>query len=236
MLKLFENYLQNRKQRIVLNGECSEYFPIESGVPQGSVLGPLLFLIYINDLEANIKSKIIFFADDTMLLSIISDPTTTANELNLDHSTIQKWARLWKMEFNPDPTKHATEVLFTCKKTKPDHPQLVVNGQPVKRMDEQKHLGLVIDSKLSFVKHINLKIIAAKKNIGIIKNLSKYLPINVLKQMYKFFFRSHLDYCDFVYHCPPLIQYSRLGISLNGLMESVEDIQYMGALAQSARK
>ena len=71
LLKLFENYLSNRKQRVVLNGSFSEHSSIESGVPQGSVLGPLLFLIYINDLERNIKSNIIFFADDTMLFSTV---------------------------------------------------------------------------------------------------------------------------------------------------------------------
>ena len=67
LLMLFENYLHNKKQRVVLNGSFSDYSVIESGVPQGSVLGPLLFLIYINDLEKNIKSNIKFFADDTML-------------------------------------------------------------------------------------------------------------------------------------------------------------------------
>ena len=74
LLKLFENYLHNRKQRVVLNGTYSDYSLIESGVPQGSVLRPLLFLIYINDLEKNIKSNIKFFADDTVVLSIIKDP------------------------------------------------------------------------------------------------------------------------------------------------------------------
>ena len=69
LLKLFQNYLNNRNQRVVLNGYFSEFSSIESGDPQGSILGPLLFLIYINDLEANIKSNITFFADDTMLFS-----------------------------------------------------------------------------------------------------------------------------------------------------------------------
>ena len=67
LLMLFQNYLNNRKQRVVLNGAFSEYSSIESGIPQGSILGPLLFLIYINDLEKTIKSNIKFFADDTML-------------------------------------------------------------------------------------------------------------------------------------------------------------------------
>ena len=67
LLRLLQNYLDDRKQRVVINGSYSDYSNIESGVPQGSVLGPLLFLVYINDLERNIKSNIKFFADDTML-------------------------------------------------------------------------------------------------------------------------------------------------------------------------
>ena len=118
LLKLFENYLLNRKQRVVLNGTYSDYSIIESGVPQGSVLGPLLFLIYINDLEINIKSNIKFFADDTMLFSIVKDPVISANDLNHDLNIIRRWAHQWKMEFNPDPTKQATGVLFSCKKSR----------------------------------------------------------------------------------------------------------------------
>ena len=84
LLKFFENYLTNRKQRVSINGVNSEYAPLNSGVPQGSVLGPLLFLVFINDLEDGIKSKIKFFADDTMLFSIVRDPNLSAEELNHD--------------------------------------------------------------------------------------------------------------------------------------------------------
>ena len=98
LLKLFQNYLSNRKQRVVLNGFSSEYSSIESGVPQGSVLGPQLFLI-INDLEKNIKSNVKLFADDTMLFSVVNNPAISANEL---------WAYQWKMKFNPDLNKQAT--------------------------------------------------------------------------------------------------------------------------------
>ena len=74
LLDLLENYLSNRKQRVVLNGMESKWDEIRAGVPQGSVLCPLLFLIYINDLEDGIKSKVKFFADDTSLFSIVKDP------------------------------------------------------------------------------------------------------------------------------------------------------------------
>ena len=147
---------------MVLNGSYSSYSTVQSGVPQGSVLGPLLFLIYINDLERNIKSNIKFFVDDTMLYSIVKDPAISANNLNHDLDIIQQWAYQWKMEFNPDPTKQATEVLFSCKKSSPNHPRLIFNGKAVAKVNDQKHLGLILDSRLSFEKHINEKIMKSK--------------------------------------------------------------------------
>ena len=100
-------------------------------------------------------------------------------------------------------------------------------------MNEQKHLGLILDSKLSFEKHLNEKIIKAKKNIGILKQLSKFLPLKTLDQIYKAFVRSHLDYCDIIYHIPSHLNQAPLGVSLNSLMAKVERIQYQAALAIS---
>ena len=233
LLKFFQNYLNNRKQRVVLNGSFSNYSTVESGVPQGSVLGPLLFLIYINDLERNTKSNIKFFADDTMLFSIVKDPVISADNLNHDLNIIQLWAHQWKMEFNPDPTKQATEVLFSCKKSNPNHPQLIFNGTIVEKVNDQKHLGLILDSSLSFEKHLNEKMIKAKKHIGIIKHLSNFLPLKTLDQMYKALVRSHLDYCDIIYHMPSHQNQAPLGVTLSSLMEKVERIQYQAALAIS---
>ena len=155
ILKLFQNYLSDRKQRVVLNGSYSDLSSVESGVPQGSVPGPLLFLVYINDLERNIKSNVKFFADDTMLFSIVKNPELSANDLNHDLGVIHQWAHQWKLEFNPDPTKQATEVLFSCKTSNSSHPHIMFNGTVVAKMNEQKHLGLILDLNLSFKKHIN---------------------------------------------------------------------------------
>ena len=90
LLKHFQNYLSNRKQCVVLNGSHSDYSVIESGVPQGSVLGPLLFLIYINDLKERLNPISSFFADDTMLFSLVKDPEIFANDLNHDLDTIRQ--------------------------------------------------------------------------------------------------------------------------------------------------
>ena len=238
LLKLFEDYLSNRKQRVVLNGSASDYKDIRAGVPQGSVLGPLLFLIYINDLEENIKSQIRFFADDTMLFSTVEkNPATTANELNQDLETISQWAYQWKMEFNPDPTKQATELLFSCKKNPPIHPPLFFNGSVVTKVNEQKHLGLILDEKLSFRSHVNEKITKTKKIIGMIRHLSKYLPIKTLVLMYKSLVRPHFDYGDIIFHIPPQNNGAFGNNNANGnrqlnvLMAKIESVQYQATLA-----
>ena len=196
LLSLIQNYLTNRKQRVIINGTSSDWGQIEAGVPQGSVLGPLLFLVYINDLEDGLKSSVIFFADDTSISSIVSDPSVSAHELNHDLDRISQWAHQWKMSFNPDPTKQAEEILFSHKLASPNHPPIYFNGIEVKRVSDHKHLGLTLDSKLSFVKHINEKISLARKGIGIIKHLASYLPLKSSEQIYKMHARPHLDFCD----------------------------------------
>ena len=102
----------NREQRVVLNGQTSEWRKIKAGVPQGSVLGPLLFLIYINDLPHGITLICKIFADDTSLFSMVLDVNKSINELNSDLERINQWAYQWKMQFNPDPKKQANEVIF----------------------------------------------------------------------------------------------------------------------------
>ena len=173
LLVLLKNYLNNREQRVVLNGKSSDWGKINSGVSQGYVLGPLLFLVYINDLENGIKSSIKFFADDTSLFSVAKDPNVTANELNSDLTLINKWAVQWKMSFNPDPTKPAEEIFFSHKKKPLYHPPIFFNNVEVKRVSEHKHLGLILDSKLTFGSHINEKLAKARKGVGVIEY---YLP------------------------------------------------------------
>ena len=116
LLKLFENYLHNRKHRMVLNGSYSDYSSIESGVPQGSVLGPLLFLVYINDLERNIKSNIKFFTDDTMRFSIVKHLVTSANDLNRDLDMIYQWAHHGKWNLIMTPLSRQLKFYFLVRK------------------------------------------------------------------------------------------------------------------------
>ena len=105
LLSLLTDFLRNRKQRVVLNGQSSSWASMNAGVPQGSILGLLLFLICINDLSDIVQSNPKLFADDTSLFSTVKDSERTANNLNNDLKEINKWAFQWKMGFKPDLTK-----------------------------------------------------------------------------------------------------------------------------------
>ena len=107
LYNLLENYLSNRFQRVLLNGKASSWRPVSAGVPQESILGPLLFLIYINDLPKELKSNAKLFADDTSLFTIVKDKTKSANMFNNDLRRISNWVSNWKMLSNPDPSKLA---------------------------------------------------------------------------------------------------------------------------------
>ena len=93
LLSWFESYLSNRKQRVVIDGQYSQWKNINAGVPQGSVLGPLLFLIYINDITENLESYSLLYADDTSLYDIVDNPDTSSTKLNNDLIEIEKWAK-----------------------------------------------------------------------------------------------------------------------------------------------
>ena len=218
---LLQNYLSNRKQRVVLNGQTSNWADVNAGVPQGSVLGPLLFFIYINDLPEGIQSNVKLFADDTSIFSIVNDVNHSCNELNADLLKINDWAFQWKMSFNPDPNKLATEVIFSHKKIKIVHPPVFFNNLPVSVQTSTKHLGMTLDSKLNFDLHLQEQICKAHRGIGLIKRLQSDLSRKTLLNIYKAYIRPHLDYGDIIYDKP----------NVQNFINRVESVQYNAALA-----
>ena len=185
LLKLFHSFLNDRHQRVVLNDQNSDWAPILAGVPQGSILGPLLFLVYINDLSDNLESLAKLFADDTSLFSTVHDPNHSAKIINGDLNKISEWAYKWKMLFNPDIIKQVQEVIFSRKNIKKGHPIAYFNEAPVAHTACQKHLGMHLDEKLNFSIHINEKIAKANKGIGLIRKLAQILPRKSLITIYK---------------------------------------------------
>ena len=215
---LLENYLSSRLQRII-NGQTSSWRPILAGVPQGSVLGRLIFLIYRNDLPNKLKSNAKLFADGTSLFTIVKDENESANVLNNDLSLISEWAFNWKMLYNADPTKPAQEVLFSRKKKTLNHPTLSLNNIQVERASSQKHLGLILHEKLNFKQHIESAIVKINKGVAHIKKFRYSLPRKSLITIYKVFLRPLIDYGDIIYDEP----------RNESFYEKLESVQYKAA-------
>jgi len=112
---LCQSFLKGKKQRTVLNGQRSSWGIFWRGYPQGFMLGPLLFLIYINDLTAHLECDVKLFADDTSLFTVDQDPNAASENFNHDFSLVSQWAHKWRMSFNPDPHKRAVESRFSKK-------------------------------------------------------------------------------------------------------------------------
>ena len=176
LYNLLENSLSDSFQRVILNGQFSSWKPILAGVPQGSILGPLLFLIYINDLPNGLKSNAKVFGDDTSLFTLVKDKNKSTSILNNNLLLISKWAYNWKMLFNPDPTKPAQEVIFSKKKITQIHPIISLNNIQVERVHYQKYLGIFLNEKLNFKQHVDNAILKMNKGIFVIKKLRHSLP------------------------------------------------------------
>ena len=193
-LDLFKSYLNNRKQCVVVDGIKSSMMDIKAGVPQGSRLGPLLFIIYINDIVKDIESEIFIFADDTTLLTNGTDPAETAAILNRDLEKISSWAETWKVTFNAGKSK---DMIFS-KKVLNNSPPLLLNNIPIVRVNTHKHLGVYLHSSLDWSTQINDVCLKANRKLSVLKSI-KMLNRKTLDLLYKVTIRSVIDYALPIY-------------------------------------
>ena len=154
LLNILIDFLSNMNQRVLFNGEVSAWISVNAGVSQGSISEPLLFLIYINDLSNNLPSNVKLLADNTSLFSVTHDVNLPAKKLNDDLRQISNLAFQWKMSFNPDLNKQTQEVTFIRKIKINIHPLLVFNSNVVSQVNSHKHLGIIIDFKLTFEEYL----------------------------------------------------------------------------------
>ena len=196
LLAWFRCYLTNRKQRVVLPGVESDWNYIRAEVPQGSILGPLLFLLFINDIVTDIGSNVRLFADDTSLYIIVDNPTTAAELLNLDLENIIKWAKTWLVTFNPLKTE---TLLISRNLTKPYHPPLHTDNQIIAEVDTHKHLGIYLSNDCTWHKHIDYVKDKAWARINIMRKLKFELDRKSLETIYLTFIRPILEYGDIVW-------------------------------------
>jgi hypothetical protein len=199
LLRWIRSYLADRQQRVIINGAKSEWGSIKAGVPQGSVLGPLLFLIFINDITYVIRHcKIRLFADDTCLYIEVDDPDAAAVAINRDLEHIQNWADRWLITFSPPKTE---DMLISNKRPRP-HPDLTLDGQPIKRVETHKHLGVHLTKDLSWKTHADETAKKANKCLGVIRPLKHRLDRRSLETLYTSYVRPVIEYADAVWDVP----------------------------------
>ena len=188
------SYLADRRQVVVVEDEKSEISAVKSGVPQGSRLGPLLFIIYMNDIIDDIESDILIFADDTSLFATGSDPAETVLQLNRDLQKISNWAQTWKVKFN---TKKSKDIIFSNKLLN-NSPPLVLNGSNIDRVNTHKHLGIYLSSTLDWSVQIHEVCLKANRKLSVLRSV-KLLSRQTLDILYKITVRSVIDYALPVY-------------------------------------
>ena len=194
-LDTISSYLAGRKQVVVVDGVKSDILEVQAGVPQGSRLGPLLFIIYMNDIVNDIESDILIFADDTSLMATGSDPAETAKQLNRDLVKISQWATKWKVIFN---AKKSKDIIFSNKFLN-NSPPLIFGETFIERVNTHKHLGLFLTSNLDWSVQVNETCLKANKKLAVLRSV-KLLSRQTLDLLYKLTVRSVVDYALPVYY------------------------------------
>lgn len=211
LLSWFKSYLSDRYQRVLVNGQKSEFIKITAGVPQGSVLGPLLFLVYINDLVYVVKyCKIRLFADDTCLFITVDDKFVAANQINSDLDAIEKWSKQWLVSFSAPKT-----VSMIVGHKNQQHPPIYFQNLLIKNVQQHKHVGLWLQSNLWWNYHINEISLKASKKLNILKHFKHKLSRQTLENMYLTFVRPLLEYSSVVWagaHCTNLIKLDKIQV------------------------
>ena len=189
-----EDFLAERKQVVNIKGERSRSKQIKSGIPQGSVLGPLMFLLFVNELPELVNSFLYLFADDNKIWRRIEHPKDKET-LQADLDIIYQWSKTWLMQIHPDKSAH----MRIGEEMENPHFEYIVGTSAVKYSGLEKDIGVEIDTKLSFDDHINNKAKKANMMSGWIRRSFQFMNKEIFNLLYKALVRHHLEYCSSVW-------------------------------------
>ena len=197
VLSWISDFLTDRSQYVSVNGSCSSKIPVFSGVPQGSVLGPILFIYYINDLPSVTDCNLKIFADDTKAYSPINS-IDDRNKLQICINNLNNWTEKWLLKFNSSKCK-----VLHIGENNPQHDYYItVDGKSVKleTTTSEKDLGVYIDPNLTFVDHINTTVSKARSLSGLINYTITFKSSDIMIPLYKAFIRPVLEYANSVWY------------------------------------
>ena len=178
-----------RSQRVVVDGSFSHTAPVVSGVPQGSVLGPLLFLLFINDLPSSVQSNVRLFADDCVIYRLIRSTADTV-KLQEDLNQLAEWEKKWKMTFNIDKC----HIMHITKARKVNKTQYTLHQQPLQTVSQATYLGIEIRSDLSWSSHVNKITNKASQSLGFLKRNLHSAKKETKEAAYRSLVRPTLEY------------------------------------------
>ncbi len=199
-LDWFKSYLQNRKQFCVVNNATSSLRNLNCGVPQGSNLGPLLFLLYVNDVPNCLKkSHAAMYADDTNITVRSSSLTYLEEALNDELENIHQWLLSNKLTLNVKKTEYM--VIGTRQRLRnfSQDINVSINGKVLKEVKTKKTLGVLVDKHLSWDKHIDNVSKKVSKGIGMLRRAKQYVSTKTLEKLYHALVQPHFDYCSMVW-------------------------------------
>ena len=195
-LNWFKSYLKNRNQFVSIGTSESSAKQIIYGVPQGSILGPLLFIIYINDLpQISEIAKFIMYADDANIFLTGENINEVYDKLKILSDVLVKWVDNNGLALNLKKTNY---MIFSRQRNL-SFRDVVISGVTIERKTEARFLGVIIDNKLNWSQHISAMKMKMARYIGVMYKLKKYLPLEARLQIYHSFVQSHLNYCSLVW-------------------------------------
>ena len=216
-------FLSNRSHKVCVNGEMSSSAEVTSGIPQGSVLGPALFVLYINDLPDELQNEVYLFADDTKIFSQIRN-VSDAEHLQDDINLLGEWSRKWLLSFHPDKCK-----VLHLGKTNVNHHGYSLDGVELATTECEKDLGVSMDNKLKFDTHINEKVNKANAIMGIIRRSFRHLDPDTFSRLYKALVRPHLEYAVSVwnpYHIKDIKKLEQVQRRATKQITGLKDLSY----------
>ena len=189
--RVIESLLRSRRQRVAVNGSLSQWVPVTSGVPQGTVVGPILFLIYINDIQSGISSRMRLFADDSVIYRSI-DTNNDHLALRDDLARLDQWASTWQMTFKPEKCY----VMSITNKRSASVFQYSLKGVPLQTVSSWPYLGVEIDNKLTWTPHLNKVIRSATRTLGVVQRTLHAAPQACRRVAYQALIRPKLEYAS----------------------------------------